>query len=139
LFTGATAASASFTNIQNVTGGLGNDIFLFTPTAAIATTGKLTGTVNGGGSPTHPHTLIGPAVAAEVDWNITTLGGGFTTFAAAFVDIQNLVGNSTNAAAGATADKFIFANGGALAGTITGNPAVAVNNVLVGDDNGDSF
>jgi hypothetical protein len=124
-----------FSNIQNLTGGTGNNSFKFYGS------GALTGAIDGGMGGNN--TIIGndagdtfringgdPASAAFPAANAGTIDGLLGT--GGFVDVQNLQG-------GLGDDTFIFSIGGSLAGAIDGGGAGAHGNTVVGDDAGDSF
>ncbi len=116
-----------FTHIENLTGGTGPNTF-------VLATGTLSGTINGGS--VGPNTIDGPAVTTAVTWNITGAGAGnITSVLTAFVDIQNLVAETTTATG---ADMFFFTTTGSLAGTITGG-ATPANETIVGSSSGSSF
>ncbi|MBF8263864.1 MAG: hypothetical protein HW387_1529, partial [Parachlamydiales bacterium] len=89
-----TASGISFTGIESLVGGAGNDNFTFT------TAGKLSGDggigIDGGAG---TNTITGPGGAAAAAWSVTgattgliNAGAGITTF----TSIQQLSGNSTN-------------------------------------------
>lgn len=109
-----------FTNIENLTGGAGEDTFTFTNSGNLGTTGLIDG---GGGN----DTLIGD------DGNVFVIdaagGGEITGKMDAFSNIENLVG-------GINADTFAFENGGSITGNLDGG---AGSNTIVGDDDGNAF
>ena len=94
---------ASFKNIQNLTGGSGNDDFV------IAEGGSVTGVIDGGPG---VNTLTGPN--QNETWHVTGANAGnITGVVASFKNIQNLTG-------GSGADDFVFSNGATLSGTVDG-------------------
>lgn len=102
----------SFAGIENVTGGAGQDTFVF------ASGGELTGTVSGGeGS----DTLVG--ADRENAWLISGANAG-TLNARTFAEIENVTG-------GAGEDTFAFTADGSVSGTISGGEGI---DALVGAD-----
>ena len=102
--TGANAGSvgaATFSNVQNLTGGTSNDIFDFHSGATIS------GTANGGGG---NNTLLGTNAGAT--WNITNTNAG-NVAGVAFMNIENLTG-------GSGVDTFKFSAGKGVSGLVNG-------------------
>ena len=153
----ASILNNGFSNIQNLTGGNGNDRFAFLPG------GSLAGSLNGGsgtntlddssyGSPVtvnlqaksataisgawaNVQTFIGTATtdilvgaSANSNWSITGTNAG-TVGAYSFARFPDLMGGTGN-------DAFTFVSPGALTGTINGGGG---NDTITGDNNGDTF
>src|SRR6202011_215013 len=132
----------SFTGFQNLSGGAGNDTFLFSDGA------RVTGTIDGGGGSNtlslaaystpvtvnvqaHTATGVGGSVLniqsfvggsavntlvgpdTATTWNITGSNAGSLTGGISFTAFQNLSG-------GSAADAFVFADGARVVGTIDG-------------------
>ena len=102
-----TSGAVAFSGFENLQGGLGNDLFAFTNSGSI-----ISGTIRGGDG---LDTLTGPSVANQ--WQISDANQGTLTGRAAFFDIENLNG-------GTAADKFTFADGGEITGTVNGGTGV---------------
>lgn len=102
---------ANFTNIQNLTGGSGNDTFTLNG-------GTLTGTIDGGGG---SNTLIADNVVNT--WNINGTNAGSVTGVGSFTNINNLNGRDAN-------DTFIFANNGRISGSVDGGTLGNTTNTL---------
>ncbi|MDX1929365.1 MAG: hypothetical protein SFV81_22755, partial [Pirellulaceae bacterium] len=93
-----------FQSFESIQGGTSND------TVTLTATGGLSGAVDGA---TGVDTLIGPALAGvNVDWTITSMGGGAVN-SVNFLGIENLTG-------GSSLDRFLMSDGGSIAGTING-------------------
>lgn len=98
------------TNIQNVTGGSGNDVFMLNG-------GTLSGSINGGGG---TNTLV--ADGTNNTWNINgTNTGSVTGISGNFSNIQNITGSSTSN------NTFVFAQGAAITGSINGGSLANTN------------
>jgi hypothetical protein len=98
-------ASASFAGYQNLTGGSGDDTFVFGNGAS------LSGTLDGGGG---SNTIDSSAYSTGEFFAITGANAGFGTPVGAFANIQNLLGG------GAGGNYFYFADGASLSGTLDG-------------------
>ena len=137
-----TVGTTSFTNFGSLTGGVGNDAFVF------ANTGSLSGAINGGaGANTIDQSALGTAVALNLTSSTltavgstvtgvqtfigsTTAGGTLTgpaaasTFNITGLNAGNVGGvafsNSGNLVGGAGTNVFKFAAAGSLSGGITG-------------------
>ena len=99
------AVSFTFASIQNLTGGAGNNDFVFADGFAVS------GTINGGvgGSNTLDFSDYSTGITATISGaNSGTVSGLF-----AFQNIENLIGSTV-------ADDFIFQNAGSLGGTLDG-------------------
>jgi hypothetical protein len=96
----------AFFNVGNVTGGGGNNTFIFSD----ATT--LSGMLDGGSGGSN--TLDSSAYSTGESFTVNGANAGFGTPVAAFANIQNLVG------AGAGGNYFSFADGASLSGTLDG-------------------
>jgi acrosin len=109
----------TFANIENLTGGAGNDTFAFAG-------GNLVGNIDGGGG---PNTLVGDDAGRT--FTVTGANGGTLSaiLGGAFANIENLTG-------GTGADTFQFNTGGSLSGNVDGG---AGTNTLVGNDGGRTF
>jgi Ca2+-binding RTX toxin-like protein len=107
----------SFSNIQNVAGGSGQDTF------TIAPGGKVTGTVSGGGG---NDTLV--AADQDNSWTVTGSNAGALN-GTVFADIENLAGGSGD-------DSFTFGPGGILSGTLSGGGG---NDTLAAADNDNTW
>jgi hypothetical protein len=114
-----TGVVTTFSNIQNLVGGSGNDGFTF------VSPGSLTGTIDGGAG---TNTITGDNNGDSFSISGSNAGSIASILSAGFSNVQNLVGGSGN-------DDFTF-TGGSLSGTINGG---AGSNTITGDDNGDSF
>ena len=99
----------SFRSIQNVTGGSGANIFVFSDGAV------LDGTLNGGSSGSN--TLDSSAYSTAESFTLTGTDAGTGTPVASFVDIQNVNG------AGGGGSYFQFADGAMLDGNLAGGGA----------------
>ena len=99
-----TVGSVTFIGIESLTGGAGDDTFVF------ELGGSLGGVIDGG---LGDDTLVGADM--ENTWIIDDIDAGFLN-GQAFVNIENLVG-------GAEADLFVF-NGGSVSGKIDGGGGV---------------
>jgi hypothetical protein len=93
--------NVTFTSVQNLLGGAGNDAFAF------QAGGSLSGSVNGGGA---VNTIIGPNVTTT--FSISCPNGG-AVGSTNFASIQNLIGGSAN-------NTFAFRTFGSLTGSING-------------------
>jgi hypothetical protein len=101
------APAIAFANMQNWTGGAGNDTLVFANGAGF------TGTVNGGAG---VNTLNDAAVTSAVSMNVTANNAGTVTaggLSTNFVSFQNWTGGSGS-------NTIAFANGKTLSGTING-------------------
>ena len=104
----------SFSNIQNVTTGSGNDTIVFNDGASLA------GTLDTGGG---TNTLDLSPYQTSLAYAITAANGGSVAgVLGAFANVENVIG------AGAGGNDFAFADGGSLAGTLDGG--VGGNNTL---------
>jgi hypothetical protein len=112
----------SFTHIQNLTGGLGDDVFFF------QAGGSLTGSIDGGGQGPNGNTIIGDNFGDTFNINGTN-AGNIPNLVPAFSNIQNLQGGGGN-------DSFTFIGSGALTGAIDGGLGT---NTITGNDAGDNF
>ncbi|NOZ19573.1 MAG: hypothetical protein GXP25_00630, partial [Planctomycetes bacterium] len=144
--------TSGWTNIQDLTGGTGDDTFTF------GAAGSLSGLIDGGAETTWdtldyslvvapvtviPGTgftnierLIGDGVNDTLEgtnvantWNITGVNSGTLNGTIAFQGFANLTG-------GTNVDTFNFANAGSLTGALDGN---AGNDTIAGDDDGNAF
>jgi hypothetical protein len=111
--------AGGFSNVENLTGGTGNDQFTF------ATPGSLTGSVNGGAG---TNSLTGDNAGRAFTINAPNGGIVGGLLGGAFINIQNLTG-------GTGADSFTFTTG-ALAGNIDGAGGI---DTLTGDNTGRTF
>ena len=111
--------TSGWSNIENLSGSNGVDIFTFTDS------GSLDGTVDGDNG---SDTLLG-----DDDGNTFTITGTnqgtLTDKTSGWINIENLSGSNG-------VDIFIFANSGNLNGTIDGDNG---SDTLVGDDDGNTF
>jgi filamentous hemagglutinin family protein len=103
-------AETSFSNIQNLIGGSGNDSFVF------EIGGVISGYIDGNGG---SNILLGPDI--NLIWNITGLNKGYLDGIAVFENIQNLTG-------GILGDKFILSDLAGISGTLDGG--VGIYNTL---------
>lgn len=101
----STLLTSGFVNVQNLTGGSGDDIFKFLPG------GRLTGMLDGGGG---MNTLNGSPSSANF-FAITGQNSGNVN-GVDFANVANLIG-------GNQADTFQFEGAGALDGGVSGGPA----------------
>jgi hypothetical protein len=111
---------AGFGNVENVTGGTGNDSFTF------VAPGSLSGSIDGGAG---TNTITGDDAGRT--FSITGANSGTISILlpAGFSNIENLTG-------GTGADTIQFVNGGSLAGNIDGGAGI---DTLIGDDLGRTF
>src|SRR5262249_43922435 len=100
--TGRLNGNVNFTSIQNLLGGVAQDVF------AMAPTGSLTGTLDGGGG---TNTLLGPNL--NNIWNVTGSNAGKLNASVNFKNIQNVIG-------GSLADVVLLQTAGSLAGNLNG-------------------
>jgi fibronectin-binding autotransporter adhesin len=103
------AGSGNFSNIQNLTGGSGNDSFILNG-------GTLTGNVNGGGGDntfTGNNTATTWNIAAANAFTVTGIGGNVS-------NIQNVTGGSNN-------NTFIFADNASISGILNGGSQASTN------------
>jgi hypothetical protein len=103
-----------FADIENVTGGSGNNTFVFTDGASLA------GTLTGGSG----NNLIdaSPCTTGRTFSITGANGGSVASMVGSFANVQNLIG------AGAGGNSFAFFDGGSLAGRLDGG--VGTNNTL---------
>ncbi|MFA6502480.1 MAG: hypothetical protein WCT85_06795, partial [Parachlamydiales bacterium] len=91
-----------FTNINNLVGGSGNDIFVF------GLNGLITGTIDGKEG---ENTLAGPDL--NLTWYITDMNKGYVDGIASFENIQNLTG-------GILSDVFVLSDQAGTSGILNG-------------------
>jgi hypothetical protein len=112
----------SFSGIENLTGGTGEDDFIFR--SNLTESGTISGIVDAGGG---NDTIVGPDIANE--WTINGPNTGTLTGRATFQNMESVVG-------GLDDDTFVFSNGGTLTGLIDGGiedtDAPAVNTIDFG-------
>jgi hypothetical protein len=108
----------SFTNVQHLKGGTGNETFQFSVAGSVSS-------IDGGGG---NDTIVGANQTNT--WNITGANAGnLTGSVAAFTNIENLTG-------GTGQDTFTFAVGGSLTGNIDGGGG---NDTIVGANQTDNW
>jgi hypothetical protein len=99
---GSINGTTSFTGIENLVGGSGNDVF------TVQAGGAISGTIDGGGG---ADKIVGPNAANT--WTITGSDAGTLNGAVNFVSIANLAGGSAN-------NTFRVMAGGSINGSISG-------------------
>ena len=99
-----TVAGATFSNIENLVGGAGDDSFVF------EAAGSISGSTQGGGQ-VFGDTVVGPD--AVNTWTISGGNAGTLNGTSDFTGIENLLGGDTD-------DTFSFQAGGAISGLISG-------------------
>ncbi len=124
---GALGSSISFSNIENLTGGAGSDVFQFT------SVGGVTGTVNGGaGVNTIDDSKMIKPITVNLETDSATNIGGFS-------NIQSIIapGSQSNTMIGPNADE-LWSITGTNSGTVAG---IAFQNfsILTGGKDADTF
>ncbi len=108
---GIVTDTGGFSDIENIVGGSGVDMFSFTG-------GTLTGTVDGGSG--------NDSITGAANYSITGTNSGTLTGAVGFVNVENLSGSGS----------FTFTSAGSLSGTVTGTGG---SDTIVGADDGNVF
>jgi hypothetical protein len=129
LMDGATAllGAGGFTDIENLTGGLGDDTFTFAAVGGPFLTGK----IDGGGPGPNGNTIVGDNGLRTFTISASNAGTISTLLPGGFANIENLTG-------GVSGNTFKFFGAGLLTGAINGGSTVGLN-TIVGNDAGDFF